>query len=365
MNILIVTFDPPQNVGGIEGRGNNYTKHLVALGHYVEVISFFPGYDYSKEGLHGAALFKFPSSSSHVIKSLRLTGKEISKYSIDAIFFLSGALTLYGLLLLVYARYKGIRTLVFYYGKDILTSKQKLFSRLALWISPRLARKIAVNSRYTQSLLLKKYEKKSVTLYPAVDPEILDQLKHGIEQDDFKRILFVGRLVQRKGVDDLLQAFKEIASSFPRTLLEIVGDGPELESLQALSRELGVSDRVRFYGRLSGNPLYERYLSCDVFVMTSRATKTDVEGFGTVFLEAGLFGKPSIGTNSGGIPEAVVDGETGLLVSEGDVPALSGALRKLLSDHDLALRLGEAARKRVLSSFTWEETTRELASDLA
>ncbi|MDG7001773.1 MAG: glycosyltransferase family 4 protein [Nitrososphaerota archaeon] len=365
MNILIVTFDPPQNVGGVEGRGNNYTKHLVFLGHNVEVISFFPGYDYSTEELHGAKLLKFPSSSSKAIRSLRLTAKEVSKNSIDSIFFLSGALTLYGLLLLLYARYKGIRTLAFYYGKDILTSKHGLFSRFALWISPKLSCKIAVNSRYTKRLLPKKYEKKSVVLYPAVDPGILGQVDVHVRKDDFQRILFVGRLVKRKGADDLLRSFREVASIFQQATLEIVGDGPELETLRVLSKDLGVSDRARFYGSLSGNPLYERYASCYLLVMPSRTTEYDVEGFGTVFLEAALFGKPSIGTRSGGIPEAIVDGETGVLVPEGDVSALSDALKKLLSDRDLALRLGESARKRVLTFFTWEEATRELASDLA
>ena len=360
-----MTFDPPQNVGGVEGRGNNYTKLLVGQGHNVVVISLFPGYEYSKERLHGAELFKFPSSSSHALKSLRLTLKEISNNSIDAIFFLSGALTLYGVLLLTYARYKGVRTLVFYYGKDILTARQRLSSRLALWVSPKLARKIAVNSKYTQRLLPERYENKTAILNPAVDPGIVNELRHNVQVDDTQRILFVGRLVKRKGVDDLIRAFKELAPLFPNSNLEIVGDGPELEALQSLSIELRISDRVRFFGRLSGVALYERYASCYVFVMTSKETKSDVEGFGTVFLEAGLFAKPSIGSRSGGIPEAIVDGETGLLVPEGDVSALSNALKRLLSDRDLGLRLGESARKRVLSSFTWENTTRELVSYLA
>ncbi len=360
-----MTFDPPQNVGGVEGRGNNYTKHLISSGHFVEVISFFPRYDYSKEELHGATLLKFPSSSTQALKALRLTAKEISKNSIEAIFFLSGAITMYGVLLMLYARYKGIRTLAFYYGKDILSAKESLSSRFFLWISPKLAKKIAVNSRYTQRLLPKKYEKKIGMLYPAVDPGIVQELGHFQPTDDSQRILFVGRLVKRKGADDLLRSFKEIASKFPSSTLEIVGDGPELESLQQLAKELEISDRARFFGRLSGVPLYERYSSCYVFVMPSRTEKGDVEGFGTVFLEAGLFGKPSIGTDSGGIPEAVLDGETGLIVPEGDVSALSRALERVLSGRDLARNLGENARKRVLSSFTWERSTSDLVSILA
>ncbi|MGH2639327.1 MAG: glycosyltransferase [Rhabdochlamydiaceae bacterium] len=175
MNILIVTFDPPQNVGGIEGRGNNYTKYLLKLGHNVEVISFSPEGDFSKENLNGARLLKFPSSTRRVFKSLRRTTKEISENSIDSIFLLSGALTLYGVFLLTYARWKGIRTLILFYGKDILSSKKSFSASIALRISPRFASKIAVNSHYTASLLPAKYSKKIEVLYPSVDPAIIDE----------------------------------------------------------------------------------------------------------------------------------------------------------------------------------------------
>jgi len=117
---------------------------------------------------------------------------------------------------------------------------------------------------------------------------------------------------------------------------------------------------VTFFGSLRGTPLVERYQLCDVFAMPSRTLKDDVEGFGTVFLEAGLFGKPCVGTYSGGIPDAILDGETGLLVKEGDQKQLANALRTILTDKALATRLGACARERVLSQFTWAETTGQL-----
>ena len=98
--------------------------------------------------------------------------------------------------------------------------------------------------------------------------------------------------------------------------------------------------------------------------MPSKATDVDVEGFGTVFLEAGIFGKPSIGTISGGIPEAVKDGITGLPGPEGDVGLLSQALERLLFDPDFAQKLGENARSMILEEFTWDHSTRQLVSML-
>jgi phosphatidylinositol alpha-1,6-mannosyltransferase len=142
--------------------------------------------------------------------------------------------------------------------------------------------------------------------------------------------------------------------------LEIVGDGPDMNQLKQLARELRVSDRTVFLGTLTGSRLYERFANAYVFVMPSKATREDVEGFGTVFLEAGLFGKPSIGTRSGGIPEAIQDNETGILIPEQNPSALKGALEELISDERKTLRLGNNARVLVTSKFTWDAGTKAL-----
>lgn len=99
--------------------------------------------------------------------------------------------------------------------------------------------------------------------------------------------------------------------------------------------------------------------------MPSKRLKDDVEGFGIVFLEASLFSKPSVGTWSGGIPEAVVHRETGLLVREGDVASLKEALKGLLVDRGLTRRLGENARVRVLEEFSWRRATERLLDVLS
>ena len=376
-------------MGGLDGRANNYSKYLVILGHTVEVISFSQRGDFSREDLHGATLLNFPSSSRSAITTFRRTVKEISRNSFDSVFLLSGALTLYGLMILLYGLWKGVKISVLYYGKDILSARKKLSAHIALKISPKWAKKIIVNSRYTASLLPSKYASKIVTLYPSVDPSIADSIvlhpgeslhrlaksiddgeessqKDATSDSGGRRetVLFVGRLVKRKGVDDLLNAFKSVLKNFPLSKLEIVGDGPEYLPLQNLAEDLGLSGSVKFYGNLTGSKLYERYKSCDLFVMPSKTTEVDVEGFGTVFLEAGLFGKPSIGTRSGGIPEAIQDGKTGILVPEGDVKLLADSIERILLNRDLATKFGETARATVLADFTWDISTRRLVSIL-
>lgn len=305
-----------------------------------------------------------PSSAWSVLQTFGRTRKEIRSNSIDSIFLLSGALTLYGCVLLLYAKFSGKKTMIFFYGKDILTAKSKLLGSIWLWSSPRLASVISANSRYTAKLLSKKFEKRTKILYPSIDPEItmLVPALSVKKSRDKPVILFVGRLVQRKGVDDLLHALSMIA--IPQCVLEIVGDGPEMNSLNRLAGKLNLLERVRFFGMLSGQALYERYSACDIFVMPSKTTKDDVEGFGTVFFEAGLFGKPSIGTRSGGIPEAIEDGVTGLLVAESNPKELSEAIVKLLSDPKQLEMMGDNARKKVQNEFTWEKGTEQLISYL-
>lgn len=98
--------------------------------------------------------------------------------------------------------------------------------------------------------------------------------------------------------------------------------------------------------------------------MPSRSSSDDVEGFGTVFLEAGIFGKPVVGTRTGGIPEAVLDEVTGLLVPDGDSHALAEALQRILSDEELRTRMGRNGRERVESQFTLGEAVNAIEQAL-
>ena len=354
-----MTFDPPQNIGGVEGRVQGYLTQLMKRGDFVEVEAFAPGYRFTKEGFHGSRLHKCPSETRSIIRSFRYTLRLISLDSIDSVFLLSGGITIFGNMLLLYCRMRRKRTAILLYGKDILQARKGRLGKVLLFTSQLLTNRIVTNSRFTASLLPRYFQREIALLYPSVDPGIQRPVSAKVSSRS-GMILFVGRLVKRKGVDDLISAFHLLLSDNPTARLEIVGDGPERMNLEKLVADLGLGQRVTFLGSLKGRALNEKYLECDVFVMPSRTMKDDVEGFGTVFLEAGLAGKPSVGTNSGGIPEAVIDGETGILVPEADINELASALKRVLADGALGRKLGENARRRVLAEFTWEETTRRL-----
>ena len=167
-------------------------------------------------------------------------------------------------------------------------------------------------------------------------------------------ILTVGRLVERKGHDVLIRAMPDVLGRVPNAAYVIVGDGPERSRLEHLAAELGLTDCVHVTGRLPRGEVIGMLARCRIFAMVNRQVANSVEGFGIVFLEAGALGKPVVGGRSGGVPDAVEDGVTGLLVDPMDVRAVSEAVSTLLLDPGLARRMGEAGYERVRERFTWD-----------
>jgi phosphatidylinositol alpha-1,6-mannosyltransferase len=171
-----------------------------------------------------------------------------------------------------------------------------------------------------------------------------------------KRVLLsVGRFVPRKGFDRLIRLLPELRKACGDVVLIIAGAGAEEGRLRSDAALSGVERHVRFVIAPDRETLASLYKAADVFALAVRAMKDDIEGFGLVFLEAALFGVPSVSSRIGGVPEAIEDGRTGLLAdpeSDGD---LYEKLRRLLNDRDEASRLGQAARARVLSDFLWKD----------
>jgi phosphatidylinositol alpha-1,6-mannosyltransferase len=311
----------------------------------------------------GTRLYELSSRPAQALCSLLATERILVNRKLDSVFLISGAITLYGNALLAESRLMRRKTAILFYGKDLLHAKRDLLGRMMVLISIVLSNTIFTNSRFTASLLPPFAGRKQRVLYPSVDPTLGSA---GLsDQRTGHRVLFVGRLVRRKGADDLIDAFWLISEDFPDWRLEIVGDGPERKRLERLVADLGLRERVEFFGSLRGRALCDRYGLCDVVAMPSKRLRDDVEGFGTVFLEAGIFGKPSVGTFSGGIPESIVNGKTGILVREGDARQLGTALESLLRDPELRLRMGRKARERVLRDFTWQQSAERLEEGLS
>ncbi len=174
-----------------------------------------------------------------------------------------------------------------------------------------------------------------------------------------ERIVFVGRLVEKKGCADLLRAMHSVQRARPAAELVVLGDGPLRASLEALARELELN--CRFLGTRPSAVVRETLEQARIFCGPSvQAPDGDSEGLGIVFAEAAAMGIPVVSTRHGGIPEIVADGRTGLLVPEHDPAALADALTRLLSDTALWERCHQAGPAHIATHFDLAKQTEEL-----
>ena len=173
----------------------------------------------------------------------------------------------------------------------------------------------------------------------------------------------VSRLVPRKGQDMLIRAMPAIRQRVPGAALVIVGGGPYRTSLRRLAHRFGVAEHVVFTDGVPSDELPAHHALADVFAMPcrTRGGGMDVEGFGIVYLEASATGVPVVAGRSGGAPETVRDGETGVVVDGWDVGAIAASVSDLLADPHRAARMGEAGRRWVLDSWQWSTQAQRLA----
>ena len=282
----------------------------------------------------------------------------------------------YSLLLPAWAisRQRRIPFGVFTHGLDLLYPQTTRYRTLFNYLL-RAADIVFANSGTTERILLDlEIDKTRVeVIYPSasndigrLDNSLMDSIrdKHGLVGR--KCILTVGRLVERKGHDIVLQAMPQILRAVPDAHYVIVGKGESESRLRSLVQQLDIESRVTFVGFVEDAEVAAYYAVCDVFAMISRsiAEKGDIEGFGIVYLEANVMGKPVVAGNSGGVPEAVLHGVTGLLVDPTNVEEVSQAIARLLQDPELACRLGKQGQQRAVHEFNGQVSAMKVRARL-
>lgn len=168
-------------------------------------------------------------------------------------------------------------------------------------------------------------------------------------------LITVGQITERKGQEIIIQALPEILKTFPGTHYWMVGLPTLRPKLEELSKKLGVSDHVHFLGKVAPEELVRRLNASDIFLMTSRHAGGEFEGFGIAVAEAALCGKPAIVAGNSGLKEAILPGETGVLVPAEDAAAVAGAVMDLLSSPDKRTRMGKAARQFAIMNQSWKQ----------
>ncbi|MGW1839295.1 glycosyltransferase family 4 protein [Streptomyces sp. NPDC002067] len=201
-----------------------------------------------------------------------------------------------------------------------------------------------------------------VQLPPGVDEKTFhpgsggDEIRARLGLTDRPVVVCVSRLVPRKGQDTLIEAMPAITAAVPDAVLLIVGGGPYEKELRALAARTGVAGSVRFTGAVPWAELPAHYGAGDVFAMPCRTRRggLDVEGLGIVYLEASATGLPVVAGDSGGAPDAVLDGETGWVVPGGSPRATAERVVALLEDPELRRRMGERGRAWVEEKWRWD-----------
>jgi phosphatidyl-myo-inositol dimannoside synthase len=174
-------------------------------------------------------------------------------------------------------------------------------------------------------------------------------------------LLSVARLTRHKGIDTALKALPRLAPDYPDLGYLIVGSGDYLENLQQLCRTLGLGERVRFLTQVSDLDLPALYNCAEIYLGLSRLMDERVEGFGISLVEASACGIPVIAGNSGGVSDAVRNGETGLLVAPEDLEEICSSIKQLLEQPQLASQLGMEGRKSVEGYYNWNRVSEDIA----
>ena len=200
-----------------------------------------------------------------------------------------------------------------------------------------------------------------VKIAPGIDIEHFistdaSSLRESLGLADKKVIVSVGRLVHRKGQDHLIEAMPEILKNVPRAHLLLVGEGPYREHLQNLVHQLKLESSVTFIGRIQYQDLPMYICVGDIFAMPSRSRLMglEVEGLGIVYLEASSCGLPVLAGDSGGAPDAVIQNETGLVVSGTDNKEIASAAVALLTNFEASQKMGTVGRQWIVDNWRWE-----------
>ena len=275
-----------------------------------------------------------------------------------------GAAAPLGLLSASMKRAGVVRTVALTHGHEVWWAKVFPFNLLLRRIGSTVD-VLTYLGEFTRKAISKALSAKAqsamVKIAPGIDvehfiPTDASSLRESLGLSDKKVIVSVGRLVHRKGQDHLIEAMPEILKNVPRAHLLLVGEGPYREYLQNLVHQLKLESSVTFIGRIQYQDLPMYICVGDIFAMPSRSRLMglEVEGLGIVYLEASSCGLPVLAGDSGGAPDAVIQNETGLVVSGTDNKEIASAAVALLTNLEASQKMGTVGRQWIVDNWRWE-----------
>ena len=372
--ILCITNDFGPRAGGIEtfiiGLIERLPKHSVIV--YTSSQEGSGPFDAAWFENYGVEVIR--DKSTILLPTLRV-GAAVRKIarerSISTVFF--GAAAPLGLLSQGLRRAGVQRIVALTHGHEVWWAKLWPFS----WAIRRIGSgtdHLTYLGSYTQSqisrALTKDARSSMVKIAPGIDTDHFAPqpdaaaLRADLGLTEKKVIVSVGRLVHRKGQDTLVEALPKILDSIPNAHLIFIGEGPYKDYLVKRAQELSVTEAITFIGRIQYSDLPRYICVGDIFAMPSRSRLAglEVEGLGIVYLEASACGLAVIGGKSGGAPDAVLEGETGYAVDGTSAHEVADAAIRLLSNPELAGKMGARGRQWIIDEWRWEIWARKFAA---
>lgn len=306
-------------------------------------------------GVHHAGL---RGAITYLLFALPRLRKILKTERIDVVHYFFGLPT--GLLSLYSHSIKKLPYIVSLRGSDVpLYDRDSKKLRFLHWLTKRLSRKIwrDASQVFAVSGALARLANESFpdipvgVIYNGVDIVEAAGKRQRSSAADPIRLICVSRLIPRKGVHNLLDAFANLTRG--NIILTIIGEGPSESALKAHAEAIGIADDVTFEGSCTAEEVQAHYLQSDIFVLPTRS-----DAFANVILEAMSAGLPVIASDVGGVAEAVADGNTGILVQPRRPKQLTAAIQKLATDDDLRVDMGNAGRERVRKMFASGENAR-------
>jgi phosphatidylinositol alpha-1,6-mannosyltransferase len=376
LRIVILSEDFPPYAGGIAQWAHGVATSLHQLGHQVSVVtryrrSFVPfRHPFPLHFMHGGHWKQLRTwYCRRAIRDLYRRGERPAVIIATTWNCARGILTI--------AHRHGTRVVIIVHGLEV-TRTMPFLKRWWLKRTLRASHQVIAVSDFTRRAILDACH---------LPPERVTVVPNGVQVQDFfpgadttelrrkynltdeKVVLTLARVIERKGHDQVIKALPQVMKKIPRLKYFICGPWNEAWylRLQLLVRDLGLENTVIFTGYIATHQLNELYNLCDVYVMPSRelAGPGDTEGFGITFLEANACEKPVIGGKSGGVGDAIADGETGFLVDPLDTEALAQKIIRVLEDPALARSMGRRGRERIDKGFTWEAVTGKIINSIS
>ena len=372
MNILIPTADYPPIEGGIATVTLQLSRELAASGHAVTIIApHFPGQE-DFDSNEPVSVVRFRGYGLGWLRLLPMLAATLPRAkNADAILGINIAYG--GLIGLLAQRLFNTPYVTFGYAYEFLKFRGVPLLAALLRRAYKRSTLVVAISGFTRERLVEFGVPDTLieTILPGapqtnpLSPEQLEEVKRAYKLNGHRIVLAVGRMIPRKGHATLVRAMPRILESHPETMLVCAGRGPCLDETSDLARALGVADHVLLPGYLPDDHVAALYQACDVFALpTGQDARGQVEGFGLVFAEAQAHGKPVVAGRSGGVVDAIIDGETGLLVPPDDPESLADSIVLLLSDPEKSAALGAKAKDRIARELNWRHFTQRLLEAL-